>query len=126
MQGARSSGPDASNGPLASPCLIVAAHPDDETLGAAAVLLRTRPCFIVHVTDGAPRDAALRSCGIKSREAYAEARGQELGAALAIAGVAPESVRWLGATDQEACFVLGELTRRLLGVLEKLRPASVI
>jgi LmbE family N-acetylglucosaminyl deacetylase len=89
-------------------------------------MMRTRPCFVVHVTDGAPRDAALRSCPDKSRDAYARARSQELLDALAIAGVAPDHVRWLGATDQEACFVLGELTRRLLGVLELLRPACAI
>jgi LmbE family N-acetylglucosaminyl deacetylase len=82
---------------------------------------------VVHVTDGAPRDAALRPrLAQHSRDAYADLRCQEVVAALHIAGIARDHVRWLGAVDQEACFVLGELTRRLLGVFETVRPACAI
>src|ERR1051325_5216230 len=35
---------------------IVAAHPDDETIGAGAYLARLSQAIFIHVTDGAPRD----------------------------------------------------------------------
>jgi LmbE family N-acetylglucosaminyl deacetylase len=107
--------------------VIVAAHPDDETLAAASVLQRARSCSVVHLTDGAPRDPALRpSVPGVDRAAHADLRRTELLAALHVAGVGRERVRWLGAVDQEACLGLRDLTLRLLAVLQELRPAFVI
>jgi len=49
-------GAGAQRGPAAAPA-IVAAHPDDEVIGCASLLLRYEGgCEIVHVTDGAPRN----------------------------------------------------------------------
>src|SRR5436190_3773713 len=109
------------------PCMIVAAHPDDETLGAASLLQRSARCNLVHLTDGAPRDPALRSATqASSRFAYANARRGELVAALAQTKVAARQLTWLGAIDQEACFALGGLVRRLHALLLETSPSFVV
>src|SRR3954451_11916601 len=58
--------------------LILAAHPDDETIGASVLLSRFPQSTVAFLTDGAPRDTRLWSAGIHgSREEYAETRRQE-------------------------------------------------
>src|SRR5438067_13833693 len=40
---------------------VLAAHPDDETIGASALLARSSSAAIIYLTDGAPRDSKLWS-----------------------------------------------------------------
>ena len=103
--------------------VVVAAHPDDETVGATSVLLRGEGAAVVHVTDGAPRDPRLRP-GHPDRASYARHREEEGRAALAIAGVT-QVVR-LGAVDQEAVRSLAPLARELAAVLSSLEPRIVV
>lgn len=105
---------------------MVAAHPDDETVGAASLLLRTPSAAVIHLTDGAPRDPRLRPRGAEDRAAYARTRRDEALAALAEAGLAAHQVIGLGATDQEAAHVLAPLARELAALLDRLRPGLVI
>jgi LmbE family N-acetylglucosaminyl deacetylase len=107
--------------------MVVVAHPDDETVCAAALLLRLREVLIVQLTDGAPRDEWFhRHAGVASRAAYADLRRSELRSALAVAGIGESRVISLGAVDQEAMDDLPRLTRDLLRLLWAWRPDVVL
>ncbi len=112
---------------LRGPTLFVAAHPDDEVLGASWLLRRGPGCHVLHVTDGAPRDPALRAPDAPpTREAYVRIREEESFAAMRLAGVSPDSLLSLGAVDQEATLELVPLTHCLVALLKALRPALLV
>ena len=102
--------------------MLVAAHPDDETVGLGAQLPRLRSLTILTVTDGAPgslQDAAIH--GFETSGDYAEARRSELRDALALAGIGPERMSSLGVPDQAASLRLAGLGRRLAPLLRDVR-----
>lgn len=113
--------------------LVVAAHPDDETIGAGATLgalaalgARVR---VLHVTDGAPREPSLRpTLADRSRAAAAAVRRAELEAALRAGGLDADAVlaASLGVPDQEAAFALVEVARTLARRLSASPPDVVI
>jgi LmbE family N-acetylglucosaminyl deacetylase len=105
--------------------VVVAAHPDDETIGAAGLLLRVRGAAVVHLTDGAPREPALRP-GWPDRAVYARLRREEALDALAEAGLHASDVVCLGAVDQEAAEAIAPLARDLAGLFGALRPRLVV
>ena len=114
-------------GERAGGALLVAAHPDDETIGAGGLLAHLTVCAVVHLTDGAPRDPRRRADGFRgTRAVYARIRRAELLAALALAGVGPERVLALPGVDQEVALVMPPLARALEAVLRALRPSIVI
>jgi N-acetylglucosamine malate deacetylase 2 len=107
--------------------VVIAAHPDDETAGAGALLSRLLDPVVVHLTDGAPRqDGDARRAGCESREEYAMARRRELLAALDVAGIAEWQTRTLNITDQEASLEMAYIALRLLDLFRELRPDLVI
>jgi LmbE family N-acetylglucosaminyl deacetylase len=106
---------------------ILAAHPDDETIGASALLLRSPTAAIIHLTDGAPQDRAFwTSVTDGSRAEYAARRRAELLRATATAGVRPDRLHALGARDQEAALDLVHLVRALAEKLAALRPRRIV
>lgn len=112
--------------PLAS-LVIVAAHPDDEVIGAGAQLAQVQDITIIHVTDGAPCNLAdAQGAGFRDRAEYAAARRRELLDALAIAGIPAERASQIGIVDQEASLYMPELSWRLQTMLEAIRPHAVL
>jgi N-acetylglucosamine malate deacetylase 2 len=106
--------------------LVLAAHPDDETLGASALLGRCATCAVAFLTDGATRDPNFRPGWTGTTEAYAAGRRQEAVAALAIAQIPPESLFWLGATDQECVGELDRAIPRFANVLGAFAADAVV
>jgi LmbE family N-acetylglucosaminyl deacetylase len=106
---------------------IVAAHPDDESIGLGGQLSRMRDATIVHVTDGAPRERMWWGAPeLPSREDYARVRRAELITALALAGIGETHLRSLGVPDQEASLDLARLTIRMVDALSELRCRIVL
>ena len=107
--------------------VLLAAHPDDETIGASLLLARFPQTRVVYLTDGAPRDRRFWSPTAKGwREEYADTRRREAQNALALAGVLPRQIAWLGAVDQDAIFEAPRLTDMFAEVLQKHQPEIVM
>ena len=107
--------------------VLLVAHPDDETIGAAACMSRLRHCSVVYLTDGAPRDPALRSPrATGSRARYARTRHDEAITALALAGVTPDRILFLGGVDQEAIHETVVLAERFASLLPQIQPDIII
>jgi N-acetylglucosamine malate deacetylase 2 len=111
--------------------VVVAAHPDDETIGAAMLLRRLTRCgvtvLVVHVTDGAPRDMRdARMAGFATVEAYARARRHELADAFQTGSIPVERWEMLGIPDQRASYVLPEVVAALTALFQRERPDAVL
>lgn len=107
--------------------MVIVAHPDDEVIGAGALLGRIPGSLVVHVTDGAPRDLVdARAAGFDSSEDYAAARRQEAARALALLPAPRGPAVELGIPDQEASRSLADLARRLTGLWAAERPDAVL
>ncbi len=119
---------DATDADLPAPSsLIVAAHPDDEVIGAGGCMPRFKEAFYVHVTDGAPRNMQdALSLGLKTREDYARVRRQEFMSVLALLGVGRERHLEMGYVDQEASLTLEDLTHRLSDIIDTYRPELIL
>ncbi len=118
------------NTPLSSPgprIAVVVAHPDDEVIGLGSRLPFLRDAFLIHVTDGSPRNLSdAHAAGFIRGEDYARARRGELLAALQLARIPPRRALRLGFVDQETSLNLDSLTRALAGLLRELSPDVVL
>jgi LmbE family N-acetylglucosaminyl deacetylase len=108
----------------AQPVLIVGAHPDDETIGAAGLMGRLTDFHVVTVTDGAPRNSWPR--GFNSARHYSRTRRREAAAALALLGRGAIATTNFGVADREGDFRILYLVHRLLKLLRDGRFKHVI
>src|SRR5258707_2548202 len=109
--------------------LIVAAHPDDETIGAAAWMSQKRNnnLTLLHITDGSPYDLVDAStAGFSSRDSYAAARRQELYGALDILGLKDVQYVQFPFVDKDVYLHLPELIHRMVDLVEQIRPGIVL
>jgi LmbE family N-acetylglucosaminyl deacetylase len=113
--------------PEAPVIALIAAHPDDEVFGAGSLIPSMKRGWLVHVTDGAPRDLVdAFANGIITREQYAFARTREARAALAVAAFPEERLVAMGLVDQEASLDLAGLARALCALMARFRPDVVL
>ncbi|MFN6194755.1 MAG: PIG-L deacetylase family protein [Planctomycetota bacterium] len=107
--------------PLQGPVLALAAHPDDEVIGAGGMLawhaLRGHAVVVVHATDGAKGDPGAREHDIR---AVRRREGEE---ALARHGVG--APRHWDLPDGELPERLSDLTARIEAVLQEVRPRTL-
>ncbi len=110
------------------PLILVAAHPDDETVGAGGLLPCLRLLKIVHITDGAPRSSGdAKRAGFRNREEYAAARRDELHCAMRASKMEPApQLQSLEVVDQEASLEMAGIARRLADILREVRPAAIL
>jgi len=105
--------------------VVLAPHPDDETLGCGATILRKvaagTPVTIVVMTDGS---ASHRSGNISADE-LAALRVREMAEAAARLGIGDSALRWAGFGDGTLADHEEDAARYIGALLRELRPDEV-
>jgi LmbE family N-acetylglucosaminyl deacetylase len=107
----------------------VVAHPDDEVLGAGIWLHRQAQCerHILDITDGSPRDRQdARAKGFTTRRGYAQARRNELFAALQMIGSPRGNCHQCEYPDKEAYLHLPELIAAVVALIANWKPSLIV
>lgn len=117
---------------IEGPLLVIAPHPDDETLGCGGLIARQaasgRTVHVVYLTDG---EASHRGHPILAEHHIGKMRRSEALNALAVLGVAnaPEAARFLAAPDGELDRLSSERRRAVCAAIademRAVRPAVV-
>jgi LmbE family N-acetylglucosaminyl deacetylase len=119
-------GADVTEGSAARSCLVVAPHPDDETLGCGVTIMRKldagTPVKVVIATDGQrSSDSKVLSPG----ELVEIRRAETLRAAERL-GLDPDGVVFLDFEDKTLQANLSRLSDRLAAVVDDFRPDEIL
>lgn len=106
--------------------MVVVAHPDDETVGAATLLPRLKQALFVYVTDGAPRDGRDAARHGLSTAQYRDLRRRERAEVFALCGLDVARIIDLDCPDQQAARRLAPLARTLASHLDEHRIEAVL
>jgi LmbE family N-acetylglucosaminyl deacetylase len=105
--------------------LVLAPHPDDETLGCGGTIMRKRAAGttvnVVIASDGRHSHQSTKL----SANTLAEIREQEARRAGTILGLRPENIFFLRFEDRRLAANRGRLHDRLLNILDTLNPEEV-
>ena len=106
-------------------CLVIAPHPDDETLGCGAAIIQARKAerdvHIIIITDG----RAWPKSSLITPEVLAAMRHEETLRACEALGVAAENIIFLSVTDGEAMQQVDKIADDLLRQIERLSPSQI-
>ena len=105
--------------------MLLAAHPDDEVIGAGGQYAAMRRLELVHLTDGASSHKTAWKRGWASRGRYAAGRLQESMKAASLGGV-DTSATVLGMRDGSASLGLVATVEKLVRLLDNSRPDLIL
>lgn len=106
-------------------CLVLAPHPDDETLGCGATIMRKRAAgTLVHVVIAADGRYAYPSSNL-SVEVLVGIREEEAYRACAMLGLASENITFLRFEDRRLAEHRGLLRDRLLDIVDTMNPDEI-
>jgi LmbE family N-acetylglucosaminyl deacetylase len=109
---------------LAGDAVVIAPHPDDETLGCGGTVLRKRALgakvAIIFMTDGAASHHHLVSSQQLAAERELEARE-----AASVLGVEPDAVHFVQVPDSQLARHVEATLPRVVELLEQYRPAQI-
>src|ERR1051325_11689396 len=83
--------------------VIVAAHPDDESIGTGIWIYRhsNMSVHVLHITDGSPHDMTdAKALGFQSRRSYALARRKEFAEAMSLLNIPSRRCHHFNAPDK--------------------------
>lgn len=107
--------------------LIVVAHPGDEMLGCARLLLRNpERCHVLYVADGLPSSPrAIKKAGATTADEYIAVRCSEIRAALEAFGLRPEQITRLGLGEHTVLPHLERVVQAILSLVRADRPLEL-
>ena len=111
--------------PLSQRVLVIAPHPDDESIAAGILIQRTAKACIIFVTDGAPTHPnAPIPVSFPSPSAYAAQREMEAQAAVAVLSV--ERYEFLRIPDLRLVSYLADAFDRIWRIVSDFKPDAIL
>jgi LmbE family N-acetylglucosaminyl deacetylase len=111
---------------LPSGSIVVAAHPEDETIGLGATLASSEKLTVLYLTTVCPGDHLWRAPLIAPADELPSDPDEELRCAMKLAGVDPQRVRSLRAGEPATAETLVALTRSMIEEMGQVGPPVVI